>query len=284
MARYTDFLFTIFKDVELDFKFEHPNIRYYTYQWETCPTSRRTHMQGYMQLHKQWRLNKIKTEILNDNSAHIEKRFGSVEQCITYCNKDETRLLDGVTYGIPSKQGKRNDINKFAEDIGKYKDLEMVEKYPNELAKYIRFYDKVKEWKSKEKAMKFRKLEVFLYWGEPGTGKTRAVYDAENYDDVYPLSTNGKDKLWFNGYEGNDVLLLDDFYGNCGISFLLRLLDGYPLMLETKGGVVWANYTKVYITSNVHYEFWYKKMFDLHPVIKSALIRRFTLVKHFDAI
>jgi len=47
---------------------------------------------------------------------------------------------------------------------------------------------------------------------------------------------------WFDGYDGQPVTIIDDFRSKgVRFSFVLRLLDRYPLSVEFKGGFVnWA--------------------------------------------
>ena len=73
------------------------------------------------------------------------------------------------------------------------------------------------------------------------------------------------------------MLLIDDFNGRIPIDELLRLLDGYRLMLETKGSMTMAQWTKVYITSNQRPEDWYPGC----PQVP-ALMRRLTAVHDFS--
>jgi len=42
-------------------------------------------------------------------------------------------------------------------------------------------------------------------------------------------------QLWFDCYENQEVLLLDDFYGNIRYSYMLNLLDRYTIRLPVKG-------------------------------------------------
>lgn len=77
--------------------------------------------------------------------------------------------------------------------------------------------------------------------------------------------------MWFDGYQGQHTLILDDFSGDyCAFRYLLRLLDKYKLKVEIKGGFAWAVWTTVVITSNIHPVGWY------HDTDTSPLQRRLT--------
>lgn len=77
-----------------------------------------------------------------------------------------------------------------------------------------------------------RPPDVRWYHGSTGSGKTRAAL--EEFPDAWVSMPNGK---WFDGYDAHKVAVLDDFRKSwCDYSMLLRLLDRYPLRVETKGG------------------------------------------------
>lgn len=109
---------------------------------------------------------------------------------------------------------------------------------------------------------------IEIYWGESGTGKTRKALQ-ENEDSYLLTKPNGNNTVWFDGYEGQKCVILDEFYGWVQYDLLLRLLDRYPLRVQTKGGFVEMCATKFVITSNKPWEEWYPNIDD-----KSALERR----------
>lgn len=63
-----------------------------------------------------------------------------------------------------------------------------------------------------KKIPKFRQVQTLVLWGETGVGKTRWTYDHFELEDIYKL-TEPDGKLWFDGYNGQGVLLIDDFSG-----------------------------------------------------------------------
>ena len=88
---------------------------------------------------------------------------------------------------------------------------------------------------------------------------------------------NGKDvllKLWFDGYNGDKTLLLDELRGNIKLSYLLQILDPYPLKVEVKGGTVNAEWDRVFITTNTPPEKWYPRVSAEDPRTFEALLRR----------
>lgn len=74
------------------------------------------------------------------------------------------------------------------------------------------------------------------------------------------------------------MILFDDFYGQIKLGVMLRLLDHYICRLPVKGAFSYANWTTVYITSNVHPD-------DLYPDAperaRQAFRRRITSIRRF---
>lgn len=115
--------------------------------------------------------------------------------------------------------------------------------------------------------------EVHIYWGDTRTGKTRAVYELE--PDVFDKPSDDK---WFDGYQGEEAILLDEFRGEIPVGSLLKWLDRYPIRVHSKGSMVPLCTKRWYITSNLNPEEWY---LNIDEKTKAALFARFTLIKHF---
>ena len=97
----------------------------------------------------------------------------------------------------------------------------------------------------------WRQVKSYLFWGPPGTGKSRRVHESE--PDLY----SKPDGEWWDGYCGQKAILFDDFRGQNPLHCLLRWLDGYPIQVPIKGGFVWAMWERVYFTSNFDIPKWY---------------------------
>lgn len=118
---------------------------------------------------------------------------------------------------------------------------------------------------------------VIVYWGRTGAGKTRAVYDNLPTQDIIYPHPGGQ---WFDGYDGQPIVLFDDYGGSeFKITYLLKLLDRYPMRVPVKGGFVSWTPTEIYITSNKDPRTWYS---NANPEHVAAMFRRFTNVVRFD--
>jgi len=170
-------------------------------------------------------------------SAHWEVARGTFEQNYDYCSKDE----DFYEFGEKiQKQGKRSDLEKIAEDIkGKKKLKDIAEQYP---ASYIRYSKGIREFKTLQLEHRTVKPKVTWIYGRTGVGKTNYAY---NLSDCVYIKDGTQ---WWDGYEQQDVVVIDDFDGNWPFRNLLQLLDMYPYRGQYKGGYVNINSPNIVIT------------------------------------
>lgn len=235
--------------------------------------------QGYAQLVTPSRLPKIK-ELLGSPTAHIEKAKGSPQQAWDYCTKEETRIEGPWCTGLrPGGAGTRTDIVGAVDLLKEGKRLaQVLEEYPSVVVKYFRGLQACQMLLAKSRdPANSPVIEVF--WGESGTGKTRKAV-SENPDAYLLTKPNGNGTLWFDGYEGQTCVILDEFYGWIQYDLLLRLLDRYPLRVQTKGGTVEMCATKFVITSNKSWRDWYPNIDKLDALERR--IREFGKVTHFN--
>lgn len=240
------------------------------------------HLQAYAYFKNPRTLKSLKNKLPR---AHLEECKGNHEQNVTYIKgpytKDDKHKPVNPQFkelGEPPSQGTRTDLKSFMKSIeegkrGKELDIEMRAKYPKLESTLIKESLKdiaVKKYKDADF------IEVHVRYGRPGVGKTRYVYDKHGVDNTYVVSMgDGSGKsLWFDGYDGQPVMLLDDFNGEIPFKFFLRLIDIYPIQLQIKGSSVWRACKYIYITSNKHPDHWYKGTEDDY----NALMRRFTSI------
>lgn len=226
--------------------------KYLIYQLE-AGVNNTPHLQGYIELKAKRTLNGVRRLIPD---AHWEIRRGSRVSARDYCRKLASQLSPAVEFGtwVDGEQGRRTDIQTvFSWAKNGKSELEIAEEVPGLWCKHHRALQRYQFLRHKN-AKGFRNVTVNVYVGPAGSGKTRKAY--EENPGLYKLE-QGEDRVWFDGYEGETCILLDDFYGWIKYGFLLNLLDGYPVRLPVKGGHTWAMWTKVIITSNKPPDSWY---------------------------
>lgn len=250
-------------------------IKHLVFQGETCPTTGRKHLQGHIIFHNPKELKHVK-KFLGDNTAHLEPMRGTPEQSLAYCTKDDTCIPNTrFEYGeLPVGQGTRTDLQQCIELIeGGAKWREIINKYPQLYVQYRNGLEAIKD--ELRGVPRTTKTLVEVYFGESGTGKS---HDAiVNNPDAYVLR-NSNGNVWFDGYDYQDTVIIDEFYGWIPFDKMLQLLDRYALKVDIKGGAKEFNSKRIIITSNKNPRDWYKNISTEHKI---ALLRRLDKVVYY---
>jgi len=221
------------------------------------------HLQGAVTFKRKYSLVQLKKL---HSQAHWEQ--AKAAQDFNYCKKDGSEVIRDENN---QKQGYRTDLHKVREDIKKGANLRDISETCTTFQE-LQFAEKYIKL-TEEHLPKGTKIQVFWYYVCTGTGKTRAVLD--KCSPYLPLNFK-----WWEGYEGQDAVLLDDLRPEwCKPAELLRLLDPYRYQyrVETKGSSRALLATKIYITTPWHpVDFW--KDVNEDP---QQLLRRLTELMHF---
>lgn len=241
-------------------------VRYAIWQLERCPESGRLHLQGYIELHDKMRVGRLK-RLLGSSSLHAEARRGKRDQAREYCRKEESRVAGPWEFGTFDRRSSRpNGLSEVTDRIqGGASIRTVMEEFPCWYVRYRSGLSHLAAEQARKAIPSWRNVQVHVYWGATGTGKTRKACDDAG-DDGFILDQG--ERVWFDGYSGESTLIIDDFYGWIKYGMLLRILDGHKYRAEVKGSHVWAAWTTVVITSNKAPEEWYSEG------MRDALARR----------
>ncbi len=220
--------------------------------------------------------------------SHIEAIKGSNEDNYNYirkisdkyADKQETNLADTFeefgTLPADRKNGNSLSAEIFEMIENGSSDYEILTTYPSAL-KSIEPIRKARQVIEEEKVKKtFRNLKVYYYWGKTGTGKTRTVMEKYGYDNVYRV-TNYEHP--FDNYQGEKVILFDEFRSSLKIGDMLTYLDGYPVMLPCRYSNRVALFDTVYFATNIPIEEQYENVQAYEPETYKAFLRRIHEIK-----
>lgn len=246
------------------------------------------HLQGYVELKE-----KISAKRLNElmgNRCHFEHRRGTPEEARNYCLKgdqshEEWKELgtNGPAYGLNAVTfekgellcpGKRTDIINvriaaLTQTMGEivsnpdynYQDILIAK----EVKKYC---TKGRDWTTEV---------VWIYGnGSSGEGKSRYALElckSKGYPDPHTKTAGG---LWWDGYDGHEAVILDDFRDNWWpLSYNNNMLLARNFRVENKGGSTFFVPKLIVYTSLLPPEAHYRGVSSVgEPIVQ--LLRRIT--------
>jgi hypothetical protein len=167
-----------------------------------------------------------------------------------------------VPTGMPG-QGKRNDLLDVKARIEQGEHLWDIARDDTTFSTVINNHRALGKYETSLTVPRNAKTIVTVHWGAPRLGKTCAAYRSKH---VYSLQ-HGNSGSWWDGYEPNrhTTVVLDEFTGSAlRMNDLKKLMDRYPIRMETKGGHVEVRPRFLIITSNDDPRAWYTKVDRVH--------------------
>lgn len=233
--------------------------------------------------------------------CHRDKGYGTAHEIRAYIRKegDKFQKDDTGAYDYIDSSGKRhvgiNFINTFQEfgtipdeHQGKSTASELIVNLIREGASNREIVDSVSSaykdiekiervrsmYRDAEFKSKWRDLDVTYIFGKTGSGKTRSVMETYGYENVYRVTDY---KHPFDTYDGQDVIIFEEFRGGLKHGDMLNYLDGYPLLLPCRYFNRQACFTKVFIITNIPPD---EQYMNIDKESREAFFRRITKVEH----
>lgn len=194
-------------------------------------------------------------------------------------NKPETFEEFGV---LPlERQGQRNDIIQLYDMVKSgMTNYEILESNP-ECINYIEKIEKVRYILKQEQLKNdFRQLTTTYIYGTTGSGKSRSVMEKYGYSNCYRVTDYQHP---FDSYNGQDIVIFEEFRSSLKIQDMLNYLDGYPLDLPCRYNNKIACFTKVYIISNISLNDQYYDIQRNYDETWKAFLRRIHEVQVFSS-
>lgn len=238
------------------------NLRWAIWQYERGTEHTTLHIQGFVEFVNAHRLAGVRALA---SRGHWEIALGDNQAQADYC-RDETGVgpLEAIPGGhawqgeigsMPaSGRGRRNDLSEIQRKLREGASMAVVAeehfgsylRYNRGMSLYRQLTAKPRTWQTFTKVL----------YGPPGCGKSHLAL-SEAGEGAYWLSKANSERVFWDGYDGQENVVIDEFEGWLTKTFLCRLLDMYPMQVETKGSAVPLAVKKIWITSNHRPESWF---------------------------
>ncbi|QMW68653.1 replication-associated protein [Crucivirus-97] len=241
------------------------NIRYVCYSPEICPTTQRNHWQGYVYFKDAVTISAIQKKFKANNwvFGKLKKALGTSTENRIYCGFDRyEKTVNGVLkikeknpqffeWGCIPMQGV-HDLKSMTDDIasGKITPLEILKENPFSYHMYGRVLRDAVYARSAGKERTWMTKGIW-YYGPTGTGKSLKAREGTDKTNRYNLVV--EDNGFWNGYTGQETVIIDDFRGEIKFAQLLKIVDMHEMNVKIKGGDPVPLLAKtVIITSPLH--------------------------------
>jgi hypothetical protein len=240
--------------------FNPDTMKYLLYAPEVCPKTGKDHWQTYIV----WRFQKTMTASLKNleyvKHPHHEQCLGSYESNLNYIkgpyvspDKSKTKPYnpDWKEFGqVPSK-GQRTDLIELKDSMAKG-DItvdEILMTKPDIFHLYGRTLFALEDALLRKKHRTWM-TQCDWFYGPTGVGKSHHAF--AGYDEkTHYIWTH--DKGWWDGYNGQAIVIMNDFRGKIEYNELLQLIDKWPHKVSRRGREpTQFRAQKIIITSSLH--------------------------------
>lgn len=256
------FCFTNY-DVEHPIIFNESDMRYLIQGYEICPSTGRPHLQGYMALKVQMSRNAWNKKYGPHNCRYAD---GDADQNKIYCSKDGKF----TEFGKLPISGERNDLEQLKNRIieGTKVD-EITMENPMMYHQYGRTLERIETIVNRGKYRTWMTEGIWLH-GKTGSGKSHAAFQGYNPEEYYIWND---DNGWWDGYKGQEIVIINDFRGQIKYGELLNLIDKWPHSVPRRNHEPWPFLAKkVIITSSLKPQEVYNNLYENDKI--DQLLRR----------
>ena len=244
------------------------DVRFLVGQTEIGQSSEYKHIQITISFRRSVRMSRVKT-VLSTRSGHLEPSRSKAAR--DYCGKSET-CVPGTRFMWGDPAINRNNARDWDEIWAKAKHGD-IEAIPADIR--VRCYRTLQQIKKDYLRPISINKNIFIFWGSTGCGKSHTAWELAGLD-AYPKDPNTK---YWDGYQGQENVVVDEFRGRIDISHMLRWCDKYPVNVENKFGGTTLCAKNIWITSNLPPDLWWG---DIDSETLKAFKRRITKIVHYS--
>lgn len=149
----------------------------FAFQLESAPSTGYLHYQGYLECTIKKRHDTIQKELAKDglHFEYLHKRKGEPAQAWAYSIKEDTRVFGPWTLGEPREKAKANKSHQFVVAVKSgLTDAQLFDTHPSMMLLHHRRAEVIRQefGVRYEEPRRTTPLEVYLFFGPPGCGKT----------------------------------------------------------------------------------------------------------------
>ena len=250
-----------------------PRITYFLGQVEECPDTGRLHVQGWIRLSTPVRQRAVIRMFADlDEHVYVRPQRGNNDQARDYVTKEDTKRSGTLEWGTLPESGTRNDllyVKSRLEEGATLMELFHEDECFAPLVKYNRGLQAAQQ--ALQAGRDRAEVTVEALCGDPGVGKSYGVRLREPELFVLEPPNVGGGPVWWDGYDSEPAVLIDDYEGWMQWSQLLRVLDRYPVRVPVRGSSVPLAATRIYLTSNKMPRDWHPRRLDRFDALKRRL-------------
>lgn len=281
--RSRSFCFANFNIEKLEFSAE---MNYLCFSPEICPETKKHHWQSFVNFREAKTISAASKCLSKNQKIPIFVKLvnGTAQQNRTYCGatryekdgkiKEANPLFE--EFGEIPSPGARTDLNAIKTEIfnGKSVDEICVEN-PIIFHQYGRTLEKLETISLRNK-FRSEMTKGIWYYGESGTGKSHKAF--ENYNPKTHYVLNVQDNGWWDGYNQQETVIINDFRGQIPYDQMLNLVDKFPYTVPRRNREPIPFISKVVIvTSPLRPEEVYNKRHANDNILQ--LSRRFDVIE-----
>jgi len=250
--------------------------KYLCYGEEKCPDTGRLHLQGYFSFKSAKKFSCLKKEF---PSFHFQVAVADAYKNKLYCSKtrpgdipNEVFFESGVIPEPTGSAGGEANKRKWSASLEAAKSGGVDDIEPEMLIKYYSTFRRI-ERDYMVKPQDLDNVCGIWYYGATGTGKSHAARAD------FPGAYNKLPNKWWDGYQREDFVLIDDFDVVHGVlGYHLKIwADKYAFSAEVKGSTISIRPKTIVVTSNYHpSEIWGDKPQTLDPILERFRVVQFS--------
>ena len=168
-----------------------------------------------------------------DLMLDIQVMKGGLAKAKAYATKEAVSMDEIFEFGTPPAQGKRTDIESLCGKIaeGRTSSDEVALTNPEFFHQYGRTLQKVEDIVLRKK-FRTEMTQGIWYWGESGAGKSHKAFEDYDVETHYVFPNDGG---WWDGYCGQETVIINEFRGGIAYAELLDLVDKWPKVVRRRG-------------------------------------------------